>query len=112
MNFLKKAEAENARGVIFDIPLFFETGGDKTGLMDYIVVVHAGEEIQRQRTLERPEMNEKKFEAIKQQQMPSAEKCRRADFIVETEKGLPYARAQVKIILEKIDAANRQAEKQ
>lgn len=101
--FIALAEKENARGVIFDIPLFFETGGHKRGLVDYSVVVHTTENLQRQRTLAREGMSEEKFEAIKAQQMSSEEKCRLADFVIDTEKGLDYAREQVQTILEEIN---------
>lgn len=109
LDFLKKAEERHAKAVIFDIPLFFETGGDKKNWADYVVVVHLPENIQRQRVLERDSSaGEERFEAIKRQQMPSDKKCALADFVVETEHGLDYARKQVKTILEKIklDASN------
>jgi dephospho-CoA kinase len=40
-----------------------------------------------------------KLEAILARQMPDADKCRRADFIVDTSRGFDEARAQVRAIL-------------
>lgn len=102
MDFLEKAEQQKWRGVIFDIPLFFETGADKTGFMDVVIVVQTSAEVQRERALARPTMSAEKFDLIQQKQMASEEKCRRADFVIETDKGLSYARKQVKTILETI----------
>ena len=67
--------------------------------VDVVVVVSAEEDIQRVRVLERPGMTEEKFEAIKAKQMPDAEKRSRADYIVDTGKGLEDAARQVDFIL-------------
>ena len=100
--FLVEAEKNNVEGIVFDIPLFFETGGDKTGFMDYIIVVHSPEEIQRERILQRGTMTLEQLESIKQKQMSSEDKCKKAHFVVETKEGLGHARIQVEKILEKI----------
>jgi len=44
-------------------------------------------------------MTMEKLEAILAKQMPDVEKRRRADFIVDTSRGLEPARAQVRAIL-------------
>ena len=60
--FLEKAECENAKVVLFDIPLLFETGGDKN--VDVTIVVTAPAEVQRARVMARPGMSEAQFEHI------------------------------------------------
>lgn len=68
--------------IVLDIPLLFETGGDKA--MDVVVVVSAPFTVQRRRVLRRPGMSEAKFRAILARQVPDPIKRRRADHIIET----------------------------
>ncbi len=98
--FLATAQKEKAVGVIFDIPLFFETGGHKRGMADFVLVVSAPKETQQKRTMARAGMTKEKFDAILSQQMPNEEKCQLADFVIETGKGLDYTEAEVKKIIE------------
>jgi dephospho-CoA kinase len=92
--FLEAARARNEDVVILDIPLLFETGRFQN--MDAIVVVSAPEAIQRARVLKRPGMTPEKFDAIRARQVPDVDKRARADFVIETDKGLDDALAQVK----------------
>jgi len=98
--FLAEAARKNTRVAVLDIPLLFETGGDRR--CDAVVVVSAPEDIQRIRIFSRPGMTEQKFAGIVANQMPDAEKRRRADFVVDTSKGIDAARAQVREILARI----------
>ena len=91
--FVAEVLRKGAEMAIFDIPLLFETGGDSR--MDLVVVVSAPLEIQRERALARPGMTEAKFEQILARQMPDAEKCLLADYVVDTGQGIEHARAQV-----------------
>jgi dephospho-CoA kinase len=95
--FLAEAQARGASLVVLDIPLLFETGGERG--CDAVVVVSAPAEVQRRRALERPGMTEDKFAALVAKQMPDAEKRRRADFIVDSSRSFDHARAQVRDIL-------------
>ncbi len=95
--FLADAEKKGAKVAVLDIPLLFETGGDKR--CDAVVVVSAPEDLQKQRTFERAGMTEEKFQALLGKQMPDVEKRERADFVVDTSKGFEAARAQVREIL-------------
>ncbi len=95
--FLADAKANGAPIVVLDIPLLFETGAERC--CDAVVVVSVPAEVQRARAFERPGMTVEKFNAILAKQMPDAEKCRRADFIVDSSKGFDHARAQVRDIL-------------
>ena len=98
--FLAAAERAGAAVAVLDIPLLFETGGDRR--CDAVVVVSAPAEVQRTRVFERPGMTEEKFAAILAKQMPDAEKRKRADFVVDTSKGFAAARTQVRDILARI----------
>lgn len=95
--FLAQAQARGAPVVVLDIPLLFETGGERG--CDAVVVVSAPLEIQRRRAFERPGMTEEKFTALVAKQMPDAEKRKRADFIVDSSQSFDHARAQVRDIL-------------
>ena len=96
--FIAKARADGHPIAICDIPLLFETGGNRA--FDKTVVVTAPADVQRARVLERPGMNEAAFEAILAKQVPDAEKRRQADYIVDTSQGLDAARAQVRAIIQ------------
>jgi dephospho-CoA kinase len=98
--FLSEAEAKGAKAAVLDIPLLYETQGDKR--CDAVVAVSAPAGVQRSRAFERPGMTEEKFAAILARQVPDAEKRRRADFVVDTSQGFDHARAQVRDILVRI----------
>ena len=97
---LAEAQARGEKVAVLDIPLLFETGGDRR--VDAVVVVSAPPEVQRARVLARPGMTIEKLEAILAKQMPDAEKRRRADFVVDTSQGFDAARAQVRAILDAV----------
>lgn len=96
-SFLARARAEGRRMVVLDIPLLFETGGERR--MDAVVVVSAPPEVQRERALARPGMTAQRLDAILARQMPDAEKRRRAHFIVDTGSGLDPARRGVQSVI-------------
>jgi dephospho-CoA kinase len=91
------ADHADAPMVVFDIPLLFETGGEKT--VDSIVVVSAPAEIQRARVLARPGMTEAKFAAILARQMPDADKVARADHVIPTGGSFAETRAAVRAVI-------------
>lgn len=101
-DFLKEQEKKGASIVVYDVPLLFETGAEKS--VDAIVVVSAPEDVQKARVLARPGMTEEKFAAILAKQVPDAEKRARADFIVHTEKGIDAARRDVQAILDELES--------
>ena len=98
--FLTEAERKGVTVAVLDIPLLFETGGDKR--CDAVVVVSAPPDVQRARAFERPGMTEQKFAALLAKQMPDADKRAMADFVVDTSKGFDAARAQVRDILARV----------
>jgi dephospho-CoA kinase len=98
--FFAAAEATDAPVVVLDIPLLFETGGEKR--VDAVVVVSTSPELQRERVLARGTMDEAKLDAIIAKQTPDAEKRKRADFVVDTSHGLEPVRAQITHILAEV----------
>lgn len=83
--FLARARARRVPLVVFDVPLLFETGGEKG--CDAVMVVTAPPAVQRARVLSRPDMTAEKFAAILGQQTPDRDKRRLADFVVPTGMG-------------------------
>jgi dephospho-CoA kinase len=96
--FLAEARAGGTPVAVLDIPLLFETGADQR--VDAVVVVSAPPDVQRQRAFERPGMTAEKLQQILARQMPDAEKRARADFVVDSSKGIEAARQQVLGILQ------------
>lgn len=91
--FLVKAQSDI---VVLDIPLLFETGGEAR--VDATAVVYVNAETQRARVMERGTMNAAQFEMILSKQVPSDEKCARADYTIHTDT-VEHARQQVADIL-------------
>src|SRR6202040_4088591 len=96
--FLDDAERAGAPVAVVDVPLLFETGGEKR--VDAVVVVTTTPELQRQRILARDNMTGQKLDAILARQLPDAEKRKRADFVVDTSHGLDPVRARIRDILD------------
>jgi dephospho-CoA kinase len=99
--FLHQKVAKGAEKAVLEIPLLFETGGEKR--VDVTIVVSAPPEIQRQRVLERPGMTPEKLDQIVSRQVPDEEKRRRADFVVDTSRTIPETEAQIDRIMAQLD---------
>ena len=95
--FLEDAERSGAPVAVVDVPLLFETGGEKR--VDAVVVVTTTPDIQRERILARDNMTAEKLDAILARQLPDAEKRKRADFVVDTSHGLDPVRVLIRDIL-------------
>jgi dephospho-CoA kinase len=96
--FLDEVEQSGAPVAVVDVPLLYETGGEKR--VDAVVVVTTSPEVQRERILARDNMTAEKLDAILARQLPDAEKRKRADFIVDTSHGLDPVRARIRDILQ------------
>lgn len=92
-DFLARTRALGAPACVLDVPLLFETGGDRD--VDVVVVVSTGPAEQERRVLARPKMTLEKFQAICAKQTPDAEKRRRAHWVIDSGHGFDYARRQV-----------------
>jgi dephospho-CoA kinase len=95
--FLEDAEQSGAPVAVVDVPLLYETGGEKR--VDAVVVVSTDPEQQRKRILARDNMTAEKLDAILARQLPDAEKRKRADFVVDTSHGLEPVRERIREIL-------------
>jgi dephospho-CoA kinase len=100
--FIDEAAKQGTDIVLLDAPLLFETGAHSR--MDAVVVVSAPTEVQRERVLARPGMSEEALDHILARQLPDVEKRARAQFVVETDKGLDHAFRQVESIVSKLRA--------
>lgn len=94
-----------AEVVVVDVPLLFETGGERR--VDAVAVVSAPAAVQRERVLARPGMTEAKLDAILARQTPDADKRARADFVIDTGRGLDATRAQVAAVLAQLKTLSR-----
>lgn len=90
-------EHGDARALLFDIPLLFETGGEEA--FDHVIVVSAPASVQRERVLARPGMTPARLDQILDRQWPDARKRELADFIIDTSGPLDATRAQVDAII-------------
>lgn len=103
--FLVTARESGARLAVLDIPLLFETGGERR--VHAVAVVSAPKAVQRGRVLGREGMTEEKFETILAKQMPDDEKRRRAHFIIDTGRGFAAAEHQVEGIVRALSGPGR-----
>ena len=90
-------ENGDAKALLFEIPLLFETGGEEA--FDKVIVVSAPRHVQRDRVMARPGMTEEKFHALLARQTPDEEKRTRADFVIDTGGDLSTTQSQVRDIL-------------
>jgi dephospho-CoA kinase len=98
--FIAEQAVRGARAIVLDIPLLFETGGEKN--VDAVVVVSAPAAVQRARVLGRPGMTAARLDALLARQMADAEKRARAHFVVDSSRSFDSARAQVHAIVRAI----------
>ena len=95
--FLRRAARERRRAVVRDVPLLFETGGEKR--CDWTVVVSAPAHIQAARVLARPGVTRELLESVRAKQAPDAVKRKRADVVVPTGAGLRQTRDRLNAML-------------
>jgi len=84
-HFLRIAALHRVPLVVLDVPLLFEGSGWR--LCDVTAVVSAPASLQRHRVMQRAGMSAEKLDRILGQQMPDAEKRRRADVVIPSGRG-------------------------
>jgi dephospho-CoA kinase len=80
--FLARARARGASLAVLDIPLLFETGGERH--VDGVLAVSAPRAVQFARVRARRRMSEAEIARIIALQLPDAERRRRADVVIRT----------------------------
>jgi dephospho-CoA kinase len=105
LDFLKRQRRRGCRIAVLDIPLLFETGGEK--LCDAVIVVTAPRFLQETRALSRPGMTREKLAGIRARQLPETDKCRRADFVIQTGREKGYTFRQLRRIVRCLRAEGR-----
>lgn len=104
--FLKQCTMRGCPAVVLDVPLLFETGGDR--LCDLTIAITAPLFIQAQRVLARPGMTTEKLNNIRARQLPEVEKRRRADVVIWSSLGRrPVLRALENTLTMTIEPRNR-----
>ncbi len=105
--YIKKLIGEGKMGCVLDIPLLFETGGEK--YVDVSVVVTASEATQQSRVVLERKVPLEIFNAIKDQQMPDRDKLKKADYIISTDNNIEDTKSEVKEVAAKIKLINPKA---
>ena len=99
-DFLSRASLDRRRLVVLDIPLLFETGGDRN--CDATILVTASPVAQRRRVLSRPDMTQQKLKSILARQMPDWIKRQRADFVVHTGFDMAHTFSQLRGVVSQL----------
>ena len=105
--YIKRLIEEGKMGCVLDIPLLFETGGEK--YVDVSVVVTASEATQQSRVVLERKVPLEIFNAIKDQQMPDRDKLKKADYIISTDNNIEDTKSEVKEVAAKIKLINPKA---
>ena len=93
---IAKAKKQKIKVVVLEIPLLFETGAEKR--CDFVICVTCSKQKQHERVMQRDDMTEEKFRRILKRQMSDAEKRKRADFIIKTDKDLADTYKQIRLL--------------
>jgi dephospho-CoA kinase len=101
--FLQRQARRHVSLVVLDIPLLFETGGQRR--CDAVAVVTCPAFLQAARVLARPGTSPARLAAIRAKQMPDAEKRKRADFIVPSGSGRLVTLRRLKAIVRMMGTA-------
>jgi len=102
--WLKGIEARDPGGIaIVDAALMIEVGTYKN--YDKVIVVTGSPEIQRERLRARSALSEEQIESRIRSQMPTEEKMKYADFVIDNSGSIESTRAQVERVYRQLRAA-------
>lgn len=104
-DFLARQRRRRTRLVVLDIPLLFETQGERR--CDVVAVVSAPAFLQAARVLARPGMTRQRLDAVLAKQMPDGDKRRRADVVIPTGLGKNPAWRRLRLLVEGLRAPAR-----
>lgn len=97
--FIKKARLQKKPMVIVEIPLLFETNGEKR--CDRVITVTAPAFLQQKRVMRRPLMTKAKLASIRALQMSDYQKRQKTDYLVYTGLGKAATYRQIKNIIKR-----------
>ncbi|MFT8463488.1 dephospho-CoA kinase [Acetobacter persici] len=100
--FLRRCRRQGARCVLLDIPLLFETGGQR--VCDQVLVVSAPPRLQAERVARRRGLPKAEARKLMARQMPDARKRRLADTVIDTGVSLAATRRQVRALIKGLKA--------
>ncbi|WNF21980.1 dephospho-CoA kinase [Mesobacillus jeotgali] len=93
----KKAEADDEKAVVLDIPLLFES--KLTGLVEKIIVVYVDEQTQLERLMKRNGFSEEEASSRIRSQMPLKDKVGLADAVIDNSGSIEESKQQLMDIL-------------
>ena len=96
-----------ARLLVLDIPLLFETAGERR--CDLVLVVSAPGYLQAQRVLARADMTAEKFHAILTRQTPDQKKRRLSDVVIPSNRGMAAEFRQIASLVRALRSGRRLA---
>lgn len=105
--FLRRHALTRRRLVVLDVPLLFETGGERR--CDFVLLVTAPTFLQAQRVLRRPGVTPERLAQIRAKQMSEPRKRRRADLAVNTGLGMAPAYRRVRALVDRLRAGSSPA---
>jgi dephospho-CoA kinase/pantetheine-phosphate adenylyltransferase len=100
--FTAAQEAKGAKYIIGDVPLLFESGAESH--FDYTINVSLPYDVQKQRTLARqtPKLTEEEFEKRYKSFMPTEQRNKRADFVIDNSGEVEASLIQLRAHLSKM----------
>lgn len=96
--YVEERRKEHVPLVVVDVPLLYETGGEKN--VDGVLLAHAERHVRETRALERPGMTREKLDMILARQWNDEAKLQRADYVIDTSGDLADVEAQLDQLLD------------